>query len=75
MDKIGCMTAECGKPARWRGLCQNCYQRLRKRVLVGELTWADAERAGLCLPDRSAANRRRYTRDSYRTVNPPRPAS
>lgn len=40
-----------------RGLCRTCYQRVLARVRAGELTWPEAERAGLCQPPAPRSNR------------------
>lgn len=41
----------------WRGCCTRCYQRMKKRVDKGEVTWKRLEEAGLCRGVRALAER------------------
>ena len=38
---------QCEEPATHRGCCFNCYQRVRRAVVAGTLTWAKAVSRGL----------------------------
>lgn len=45
-----CMTDDCGKEMKSRGLCFSCYKRAEKMVKAGEVTWEQLEELGLCTP-------------------------
>lgn len=55
-----CLTPECKKTGKVRGLCGSCYNSLRSRILKKELTWEEAEQRNLC---RKAKPRKAW--DSY----------
>lgn len=41
-----CLTPECGKPGRTRGLCSRCYTVARRLVKDGRTTWDALEAKG-----------------------------
>ena len=45
-----CSAPGCNRIVRIRGLCQNHYTQLQRRVLLGQLSWEEAITQGLCLP-------------------------
>lgn len=44
-----CMAPGCSAPSKFRGLCFNCYQLVRRLVAIGETTWERLVKAGKCL--------------------------
>lgn len=57
---IGCITNNCKKPKKTRGLCHKCYTAYRKLVLLGKTTWNELEHEGKSLPIRSIEERRSW---------------
>jgi hypothetical protein len=49
LDQIGCLTCH-RRVRRIRGNCESCYNKHRKAVRCGEVTWTELERRGLVLP-------------------------
>lgn len=49
MTSRKCVIPECKKLRKTRGLCYTHYNKLRKRILLGKLSWRDAEDRGECL--------------------------
>lgn len=47
-----CLTPECGRPAKIRGVCLRCYQRHIHAIHRDQATWQSLEAAGLVAPDR-----------------------
>lgn len=45
-----CLTPNCGKPAKLRGLCRSCYSRLEYLIRKEGHTWEALEAQGLALP-------------------------
>jgi hypothetical protein len=43
-----CLRPDCGKPAKHRGLCVNCYQSARLLVSKNKTTWDVLVAAGKC---------------------------
>lgn len=43
-----CMTAECGKPRQWKGLCRSCYAQALRIIDQQETTWEELQEMGLC---------------------------
>lgn len=58
-----------------RGLTAADYHRLRRRILDGEMTWADAEKLGLCLPRKPARKPLGRPRKPGRVASTPRGAT
>lgn len=53
---IRCLTADCRRFARYRGLCGSHYQLLVRQVWAKRTTWAKLEAAGKCLPRKKPKN-------------------
>jgi hypothetical protein len=51
-----CLSCRERPPIR-RGLCFRCYDRLRRAVRSGMVTWAELEESGQALPARSRRER------------------
>lgn len=47
------------KNIRVRGLTYAEYRRLERRINLGELTWEQAEKLGLCLPKATSGRKRK----------------
>ncbi len=44
-----CLTPNCGKKPRTRGICNTCYITANRIVQLGKTTWEELEANGLCL--------------------------
>lgn len=47
-----CITPDCTKPVKTRGLCIHCYATANAKVKKGDATWEYLEEVGLALPSR-----------------------
>lgn len=45
-----CLTPECGRLRKTRGLCTYCYTKIIRQIQAGSTSWAAQELAGCCLP-------------------------
>ncbi len=45
-----CLIPGCGKPAKCRGLCNNCYQIASQKVYNESITWEQLEKLNLASP-------------------------
>lgn len=43
-----CLTPDCGEPAKWKGLCPDCYGGAKTLIEAGETTWEKLQLLGLC---------------------------
>jgi hypothetical protein len=48
-EVVGCLTCR-KRVGRIRGNCDSCYNKHRKAVARGEVTWPELEQRGLVLP-------------------------
>jgi len=44
-----CITPNCGKDARWKGLCQTCYGAAKRLIEEGKTTWPELQDLGLAI--------------------------
>lgn len=44
-----CMTPLCGKPAKWKMICQQCYGQAKELMEEEKLSWDDLTDMGLCI--------------------------
>lgn len=58
-SSIACVTPDCKKARRCRGMCINCYNKAYEDVRAGKTTWAELEKQGKALPARTAKERSR----------------
>lgn len=57
-----CLTPECGKPARWKGLCQACYGCAKTMIDREEVTWEELEAVGLAILPKNLLRREYFRR-------------
>lgn len=50
-DKIPCMTPNCGKERKWKGVCASCYGQAKRLIDEEKTTWEELEQMGLVLLD------------------------
>ncbi len=48
-----CLTPECGKDARWKGLCTACYGSAKQLIDDNETTWDELHELGLAIVPRA----------------------
>lgn len=46
-----CITENCGKARKWKGLCSSCYGCARRLIDEGKATWDSLQTLGLVLID------------------------
>lgn len=46
-----CITPECGKERKWKGLCQSCYGVAKSLIEKNETTWQELADLGLVIED------------------------
>jgi hypothetical protein len=50
-DKLKCITPECGKDRKWKGLCPSCYGQAKRLIEQGKTTWDELFDLKLCILD------------------------
>ena len=52
-EKLLCITPDCGKPAKWKGICGSCYGVANQLITEGKTTWDELAALGLAIiPDK-----------------------
>lgn len=46
-----CMTPNCGKKRKWKGICPSCYGQAKRLIDEEKTTWEELEQMGLVLLD------------------------
>lgn len=61
-----CLTPECGKAARWKGLCTSCYGCAKNLIDLGETTWEELSELDLALLPKNLLKKEFYKRKKER---------
>lgn len=48
---LPCITHNCGKKRKWKGLCSSCYGQAKRLIDDNKTTWEELEQMGLVLLD------------------------
>ena len=57
---VKCLTPECLKQEKWRGICQSCYGQAKKLMEEFKLEWEDFEKLGMTLIQSNKPFRKLY---------------